>query len=257
MMKIKNKYSIFISIIFVIIILTLIIIIFKPSLENFNENVVFLSKEETKEFIKNDQDKYINNLSIYDLRARNVKTNDEYLNKAINSCLDFNQNQKEKLKICVKEAIKYFNNNFNWTFALVNDNYEGGFPHTRSSIIFLSPIIINYSNIELIKTLIHESIHIYQRFNKTEIQKYLDNNGFIISRKRNKNSLERSNPDLDDFIYKDKNNNELVAYYKSEYPKGINDITINSLLDEHPFEKMAYEYAEKYSKEILLKYKNI
>jgi len=255
----KNKNYLFFSVGFgvIILIVFLLIILYTNNYEKFINNIIFLKKEETQKFIELDQDNYIKNLSIYDLRARNVKSTEEYLSIAINSCLDFNENQKNKLTNCVKEAIKFFNNNYNWTFALTNNNYEEGFPHTRSNIIFLSPIVLNYSNNELIKTLIHESIHIYQRYNKTEIDNYLNKNGYIISRKKDKNSLIRANPDLDEFIYKDKNGNELIAYYNNEYPKGITDIKLNSLLEEHPFEKMAYEIAENYSKNLILKYKNI
>lgn len=216
-----------------------------------------MNKYEVKDFILKDEDKYINNLSIYDLRARKVKTCIEYLFKAGNSTLDFTKEQKEKLINCANEARLYFNNNMDWIFALINNNYEEGFPHTRGNIIFLSETIINYSNIELIKTLIHESIHIYQRYNKEEIKKYLNENKFTISRLRDNVSLIRANPDLDEYIYKDKNGIEMIANYKSEFPTGISDITLPSLSNEHPYEYMAYTIAEEYSRKILNKYNNI
>ena len=257
-MKIKNKNFLFFSIGFALFIVLIFAFIYSGSnFETFTNVITFLSKEETQLFIKQDNDGYINNLSIYDLRARNVKSNDEYLTVAINSCLDFNETQKEKLKNCTIEAIKYFNNNYNWTFALTNGSYEEGFPHTRGVIIFLSPNIINYTENELIKTLIHESIHIYQRFNKPQIDNYLNLNGYSISRKRDKTSLMRANPDLDNYIYKDKNGNELIAYYNSEFPKGISDIRLTVISEEHPYEKMAYEYANIYMKSLMLKYKNV
>jgi len=258
-MKFKNKNYLFFSIGFgfALLIVLLFVFIYSGNYETFTNTITFLTKEETQDFIRKDNDGYINNLSIYDLRARNVTTNNEYLMVALNSCLDFNETQKEKLKVCSMEALKYFNNNYNWTFALTNNTYEEGFPHTRSNIIFLSPIIINYNNSELIKTLIHESIHIYQRFNKDKINNYLLINGYTISRKRDKNLLMRANPDLDDFIYKDENGKELVAYYNSEYPKGISDIHLTVSSQEHPYEKMAYEYADIYMKTLMLKYKNI
>jgi len=256
-MKKKINYLFYILIIISIFILIYIIKQNFNNKENFNSLITFLTKEDIKNFILKDQDNYIKNLSIYDLRARKVKTNDEYLYKASNSGLEFTNEQKEKLIICANEAKLYFNNNINWIFALISNNYEEGFPHTRANIIFLSPIILNYSNIELIKTLIHESIHIYQRYNKNEIEIYLKNNNFKISRIRDNSSLIRSNPDLDQYIYKDINNNEMIAYYKNEYPSGITDIKLTSLLNEHPFEYMAYTIAEEYSKKILNKYKNI
>jgi len=256
-MKKKINYFFYISIIIGIIFLIFIVKNLNSYKENFSSNIKFMDKYEVKDFILKDEDKYINNLSIYDLRARKAKTCVEYLFQAGNSTLDFTQEQKEKLINCANQAKLYFNNNMNWVFALVNNNYEEGFPHTRGNIIFLSSTIINYSDIELTKTLIHESIHIYQRYNKEEIKKYLEKNNFTISRLRNNTSLMRANPDLDDYIYKDKNGIEMIANYNSEFPKSISDISLTTLSNEHPFEYMAYTIAEEYSRKILNKYNNI
>jgi hypothetical protein len=258
MIKLKNNYFKIIlisSIILFIFIFIISIIYFYYN--NKNNNIKFLSKEETIEFIRNDNDNYIKNLSIYDLRARKVNTNDEYKEKVINDCLDFTKEQKEKLNICSLNAEKYFNNNEKWIFASINNNYEEGFPHTRKNIIFLSPNVINYDEIELTKTLIHESIHIYQRYNKKEIKKYLKENQYSISRYKPVVSLIRANPDLDNYIYKDRNGIEMVAYYKNEYPNGINDIKLKNYAYEHPYEKMAYDIADDYYKSVISKYKNI
>jgi len=255
----KNKNYLFFSIGFgiTLIVFILFIFIYKGSYENFANNITFMTKEESQIFMQKDEDYYIRNLSIYDLRARKVATNDDYLKIAINSCMDFNESQKEKLTYCCNEAIKFFNNNYNWTIALTNNTYEEGFPHTRGTVIFLSPLIINYTHTELTKTLIHESIHVFQRYNKEEMNKYLTSNGYSISRLRNKNSLIRSNPDLDEYIYKNKNGDELIAYYRSEFPLSINDVHMSVMSEEHPYEKMAYEIADEYIKSLMSKYKNI
>jgi|LakMenE01Jun11ns_1017448.scaffolds.fasta_scaffold9819223_2 hypothetical protein len=267
----KNKLIYLGFIIGIIIIIFILIYNYK---EPFVIPITFLTKEETTNFILKDEDNYIKNLTIFDLRARKVGTNDEYLYKSARNTLEFTQEQKDKLTICANEAITYFNNNFNWIFALMSNEYEDGYPHTRANIIFISPSIINYDNTELIKTLIHESIHIYQRYNKTKIDEYLISNGFnkksnrYISKiedydinKCNNNSnsnknLIRANPDLDEFIYTDKDGIEMASYYNSEYPNGINDATSKSTYGEHPFEYMAYTIAGNYSKKILENYKN-
>lgn len=259
----KNNY-LFLSLGFAIFLIIIIIFIFIYKKQDENDSFVinpnpitFLTLTESQAFMQNDSDNYIKNLSIYDLRARKVLTNDDYLKIAINSCLEFNETQKEKLMKCCGEAIKFFNNNYKWVFALTNNTYEEGFPHTRGAVIFISPTIINYNETELIKTLIHESIHIYQRFNKMAIQDYLNQNGYFISRKRDKTSLIRANPDLDEYIYKNRDGKELIAYYNSENPKGITDIQLSVSAEEHPFEKMAYSIADNYIKSLMLKYKNI
>jgi hypothetical protein len=257
-----NKSLIIFIISIIIILITFIFFYYfssKSNIETFiNPNdYYFLSKEEVLIFMNNDEDNYIKKLSIYDLKARKVKTSNEYLDLISHSCMDFTQEQKEKLIISAFEASQYFNNGFKWKFGLLSSNYEEGFPHTRTDIIFLSPAIVNYEKNELTKILIHESIHIYQRYNTLKIDEYLKNNGYVISRIKN-DPLIRANPDLNDIIYKDKNGIELVAYYNSKEPKGINDVKLNNLNNEHPFEKMAYEIADNYYKSLMIKkYKEI
>jgi hypothetical protein len=219
-------------------------------------NIIFKSKEDIQLFIINDKDEYIKNMTIYDLRARKVKTREEYINIIVTNVLDFNEFQMNKLKRCSIKASEYFNNGKEWKFALISSAYEEGFPHTREDIIFLSPSILNLDDNMLIKTLIHESIHIYQRYNKREMDEYMIKNGFEKIRKKNKGELIRSNPDLDEFIYKDKNGIEMKALYNSENPNGIGDIKISHNM-EHPYEYMAYEIAENYYKSLLAKYKEI
>jgi len=260
----KYIYKYYYYFIFLIITLIFFLIIYyfykeDNNIDNFeqNNNIKFMNKIETQKFINNDEDNYIKNLSLYDLRARKVKTNEEYKKIVIDNCLDFNDIQKNKIIFCANKAQDFFNNNINWNFALISNIYEEGMPHTRKDIIFLSPNIFNNNDDELIKTLIHESVHIYQRYNKDIIKKYLNENNYFISRLRKNIHLIRANPDLDEYIYKDNNNNELIAYYTNEYPNGINDITIKNYSFEHPFEKMAYEIGEKYLQTLLLKYKNI
>jgi len=253
----KHNYLFFLIISSIILFLFLFKFFYLDYNENFNSSILFLSKDETKNFILKDEDNYIKNLSVYDLKARKVKTNDEYLFKASNSSLEFSKEQKEKIIKCYNEANRFFKNNINCVFALVSDNYEEGFPHTRANIIFLSPLILNYIDTELTKTIIHENIHIYQRYNKSEIEKYLKDNNFKISRLRRSVGLIRANPDLDEFIYMNKEGKEMMATYKNENPSGIGDIAPISLLNEHPFEYMAYTVAEKYIQKILSKYNNI
>jgi len=260
----KNKFKFKFSYIYITLFcLFLFIYMFinynkKEDFTNNYNDIYFLTKEETQEFILKDDDNYIKNMSIYDLRARKVNSSNEYITSIIKEgCLDFNEEQKEKLKKSSIEAKEFFNNNKNWIFACVNNTYEEGYPHTRANIIFISPIIINYNHTELTKILIHESIHIYQRYNPEIVHNYLNENGFSIYKKKDKNSLIRANPDLNEFIYKDKNGSEMVAYYKNEYPTNINDIVLTNSANEHPYEKMAYEIGNLYTQQLLAKYRSI
>lgn len=254
------KYSRYIYassiIIFIIICVITYFIYSTSSIENFNNDTnIYLSQEEVINFIRNDPDKYINSLSKYDLEARNVISPQEYISKIINECYIFDDIQKNKLNNCSKIAKNFFDNNYVWKFALIGDIYEEGFPHTRTDIIFISPKILNYNETDLTTILIHESIHIYQRYNKMEMNNYLKNKGYTVSRRRDSEPFIRANPDLDEYIYKDKNGDELLYLYKSSMPTGINDIIPSK--NEHPYEIMAYEISEQYSKLKLSKYKDI
>lgn len=254
------KYSRYIYAISVIVLLIICIIsyfVYSSSIiETFKVDTnIYLTQEETINFIRNDTDKYISSLSPFDLEARDVRSPQEYMNKIINDCYNFTDSQKKKLENYSKIARNFFDNNYVWKFALIGDVYEEGFPHTRTDIIFISPKILNYNETDLITILIHESIHIYQRYNKTEMNKYLKDKGYSVSRRRDSEPFIRANPDLDEYIYKDKNGDELLYLYKSSMPNGINDIIPNK--NEHPFETMAYEISEQYSKSKLSKYKDI
>jgi hypothetical protein len=130
-------------------------------------------------------------------------------------------------------------------------------PHTRNDIIFLSKYVINNDEDNLINILIHEKVHIYQRYNYEKLEKIISKMGYGFSRKNKNIKLLRANPDLNDNIYYDKKNNiELIGTYKNNTPSGINDIIITNFSAEHPYEKMAYDIAEEYTKQIMDKYKN-
>ena len=58
----------------------------KPINEN---NVYFMNNEETKQFFLKDDDRYVSNLSKYDIYARRAKTNKEYLELISNSASNF------------------------------------------------------------------------------------------------------------------------------------------------------------------------
>ena len=240
----------------IIVIILIIYFSYINKIETFsNNNIIYMTQEETIKFIDADEDKYIEKLSEYDLYARKCENKHQYKKKVMNACMSFNDKQKNKLDKCSIVARKYYDNNKQWKFALIDEDYEEGFPHTRVDIIFLSPKIINYDDDELIKILIHESIHILQRYNKEKLNEYLTKKNYTISRKRDTELLIRANPDLDEYIYKDENGIEMINKYKSTTPKGINDIIPSK--NEHPFEVMAYEIAEDYIKYKLSKYKDI
>lgn len=250
-----------------------------------SQHIIFLSHTETTLFLSTDRDNYVKNLSATDLYARKVKTYNEYLQNISDTSMSFTQEEKDKLSVCAKEADDFYRSielskhdyysllngehiaNIKWKFALTYKNgdkqYEDGLPHTREDIIFLSKEILHYNNIDLTNSLIHEKLHIYQRFNKDLMQQIIKSMNYSLFELNkldaNEKQLIRSNPDLDGNIYYDTKSNKMMSgKYNSLMPKNISDVEIqNNFSIEHPYEKMAYDIAGLYYKQNLKKYQNI
>tara|TARA_B000000437_G_C11689197_1_gene322081 strand:+ start:1594 stop:2421 length:828 start_codon:yes stop_codon:yes gene_type:complete len=269
--KILFLSYLFISILILLIIYNLYLLFNKKKcnyIENFQNNITFLDYDTVKNFIIDDNDNYIKNLTEYDLIARNVKNTDDYINNITNCIKNFTLEEKNIISKACIEADKFlhtYNNILNgkiiakikWKFALTyynNFEYEEGFPHTRHDIIFLSEKIIPKElNHNFINTLIHEKIHIYQRFNN--IDNIIKKLGFI-KHHNTKKYNNRANPDLNNFLYTNSNNQLLQCIY-NDNPKSINDVVClnNNHIYEHPYEYMAYKIANEYNKTIIDKYK--
>jgi hypothetical protein len=268
--KILFLSYLFISILILLIIYHLYLLFNKKKcnyFENFQNNITFLDYDAVKNFIIDDNDNYIKNLTEYDLIARNIKNTDDYINNITNCIKNFTLEEKNIISKACIQADKFlhtYNNILNgkiiakikWKFALTyynNFEYEEGFPHTRNDIIFLSEKIIPKElNHNFINTLIHEKIHIYQRFNN--IDNIIKKLGFIKHDTKKYNN--RANPDLNNFLYTNSNNQLLQCIY-NDNPKSINDVVClnNNHIYEHPYEYMAYKIANEYNKTLVNKYK--
>jgi hypothetical protein len=277
-----------------------------------DKHLNYMSYEETVRFLESDEDRYIAKLSPIDLYARKVSSKEEYINIIKGEATHFNRGDKLILDKCTKKAdellrninintissesnldySKYLNYkdiaNIKWVLAITrNDNggkYEDGLPHTRKHIIFLSQDVLNYSEDEIIKLLIHEKVHIYQRQNDALFKTILNNMGYTEIQisgspdspgspgspgspdspdspdiSKDKLRYVRSNPDVNNKIYKNVHTGEvMICLYSSDKPKRINDIIIENYAMEHPYEKIAYEISEHiYNIHKIEKYKQI
>jgi len=251
---------------FIILIFFLVLMVMDKLI---NMDVYFLSKEEIREFMVKDEDKYVNGLSKYDLYARKIETKEKYIDKIKEQGKNCNIIEKMKIMYCINEVNKYLdridNKKMNdilfnildkedinaikkikWNIAKMDEGYEDDKPHTRNNIIFITNKILNDNdNKELMKTLIHEKLHIYQRYNVRRMNEIINKMGYIKMYTREEyikeNKLLRSNPDVNDTIYYDIKNGRLcVGMYKSNEPLNIGDI--NEEIDdrEHPYEEMSY-----------------
>jgi len=279
-------------------------------------HIYFMTYKETANFFSKDNDRYVRNLTELDLHARNVKTHVEYLQNIEDTAISFTEDEKELLVICAKNADEYlrketfkelkYGNHLNgnhiadikWIFANTYTNYfndvikenEQGLPHTRENIIFLSKNVLknDESNVlNLTNTLIHEKIHIYQRYNPDIFAKIIKEMGLKELDKASFKQAKyiRSNPDTNNKIYYyDKSGNSYLAYlnilgddeenasknidasnienvmvclYRNDKPNSINDVKQSNYAMEHPYEKIAYEIAENFYKNNKNKYINI
>lgn len=282
-----KKNSLYLNIIYITIVILVLLISYylyliynkkKKKVEKFEKiveyrDVTFYDEKDTTEFLLRDSDNYVRNFTIYDLMARKVDSKDEYIKKISQCSKNFSQEQKDIIKTACSQADDFlfnYNNILNgkeiskipWMFCLTYNNnyeYENGFPHTRENIIFIpEKIIPNTVTIDLINTLIHEKIHIYQRYNKDIMDVIMNNMGYEITTEYN--PKKRANPDLDYNTYYDRNKEVLLqCYYNSDRPNSIADVrcTDNNNIYEHPYEFIAYKIANEYNSKILENYINI
>lgn len=268
-----------------------------------NDHIFFMTYKDTANFFANDADMYVRNMTELDLHARKVKTHMEYINNIEDTAISFTDDEKDLLKRCAENAdiflrnetfkelkymkyADYINGNniadIKWVFAntytnrfndILKENEEG-LPHTRENVIFLSKNVLKYDELNLTNTLIHEKIHIYQRYNSKIFDKIISEMGLKeLDKKSYKNAKYiRSNPDTNNKIYYMANaahaartdpateideDNIMVCLYRNDKPNGINDVIHTNYAKEHPYEKIAYEIAENFYKNNKDKYINI
>jgi len=293
-------YYILLLLIIILVVLTIFYIfhIYNSLIyDDVDNHIYYMNKDETMMFLEYDEDKYVSNLSTVDLYARKVLSKEEYIYIIKNSATSFTNNDKDILNKCIERAdellrsVKIYNiskennlsytKNFNfndlanikWVLSLTSsensDNnliggYEEGLPHTRKNVIFLSNKVLNYPEDELIKILIHEKIHIYQRNNEELFKIIVENMGYtevsnITEISYNTIKHIRSNPDVNRKIYKNQNTGKfMLCLYNSDKPNGINDVELKDYSLEHPYEKIAYEISEYiHNMNKIEKYKNI
>jgi len=264
-------------------------------------DIKFMTFKETADFLRNDSDAYVRNMSALDLHARHAKTYMDYIDNIEDTAITFTAEEKELLGKCADKADNYFKmgqfkeleyaNHINgndiagikWIFANTYANqfnhkikeYEEGLPHTRENIIFVSKNVLKYDELNLTNTLIHEKIHIYQRYNSNIFDKIIKDMGLLeIDKKAYKSAKYiRSNPDTNSKIYYAPANaanaanaansamvsdaNVMVCLYRNDNPNSINDVIHKNYSMEHPYEKIAYEIAENYYKYNKNKYVDI
>lgn len=227
--------------------------------------IQFLTKTQTIKKIKGN-DNYYDTFSKNDWNLRGMRNKEDYLSIIPFCCCDFTEGEKKRLEILCQKADEFFksldeiyewlNGNLlskiKWKIACIISykdeyKYENENPHTIDDTILLPRTELENDDQSLISLLIHEKIHIFQRFYPMYVKKYIKLRQFKKYQKRKvykKYKKIRANPDVDSYIYE-----RFGRIYHAIYRKGatsINDIHIKKLEMEHPYEEMAYRVEEMY-----------
>jgi hypothetical protein len=217
-------------------------------------HVYLVPQEHVRNLIGKDIDNYASGMTYYDMYARQCKNFSEVINKSL---LDFyleNTTLEQCFKrclACIGEANKRLENlslNFNaidWHLCFFKGiNYEDGLAHTRFNIIFLpASKILTISDEQLTRLLVHEKIHVMQKF--LPFDSFITNfmkNFSVVGHRYYVDKFIRCNPDLDDFVYKNDKGEIMKFVYASDRPSSLFDIVKKSQY-EHPYEEMAYVYS--------------
>jgi hypothetical protein len=209
-------------------------------------NISFPHHHEVKNTIQHQH--FFSNLNILDLKARKAQSQDEYKYRYINGIKPLSRKEQVKISSLVNSIQPLLAPygkvaTIPWKIAKIDDTLENGYPHTLGDIIFLPEQFFNkYNDSDMLKTLLHEQIHVYQRKFPLETNVLIcrfwgyDIQGVLAELPNN-----RSNPDLNGLVYCKKG---YISYqrYNSSNPTSLADSNIvGHDKYEHPYERMAYE----------------
>jgi hypothetical protein len=212
-----------------------------------NDNdIKFLNEKEFENQMKL-SDVFFKYLTTSDLHARNTSEvkHEDALSYAIYYRSSFREMTENEKKIVIdavivanKLLINYPNlRDLKWMFAKVNDGVENNWPHTHNQAIILNSQVISKPQDELVETLIHEKIHIYQRVFASNINdlytNYLSFTPIINSDgiKIPFDILERmrSNPDLNKKTYMFNKKFYIAQLYNSASPVSLSDSKVYAI----------------------------
>jgi hypothetical protein len=117
---------------------------------------------------------YFDQLSSLDLQARHARSNAEYYERYLNSFVPFTQEEKNKILAALPKLPAKLSN-IKYKFVKLSAGVELNNPHTIGSLVMMVGGLINDGlvNDALKLLLTHEIIHIYQRYNLRETNKFL------------------------------------------------------------------------------------
>lgn len=237
----------------IVIVCVIIVTVCIYSVKYNKEVITYVSKGYMQSVI--DSSNFFQNMSEADLIARDAKDMIDYMQTYKDSFQTFSDGEKSRLLECIKQAnnlTKRYPNlhAIKWKFGKTTRTIEMGMPHTLRDTIILSPGFFQANKNDQVTTLIHEKMHVYQRYFPLPTHKLITSYwGFKVSDLQSQNRLQRNNPDLNSYTYS-YNDHDLLQLYNSDTPKNLrdshatlstSDLDLPSLINqtEHPYEIMA------------------
>lgn len=205
---------------------------------------------------------FFERLTQYDLIARHAQSNEHYKRFYVNSIIAFTKEEKEILTDLIQK-VNLFTRKYPllhkipWNLVKLSKGVENDYPHTLDGYIMLPYDFVSKHLLEkgqlttdskksLVKTLLHEKIHVFQRKYPYETRLLIEDLWEFKPVKENNDSLRRTNPDTNDTIY-ERHDSTCFQKYNHQLPTALSDSTINTEcveLYEHPYEQMAYILSE-------------
>jgi hypothetical protein len=226
------------------------------------EYATCLSADETNAILADDPDGFVASLTKWDLKARGVRTPEAYMRRISSAGKDFTDAERFIVYRLAREADAKFAGiteidgraaaALKWTVAKVSENYERGMAHTRRIradriVIFLPESALRESRDDILDTLVHEKVHVYQKAYPIETAAWIQARGFTRWMRRVDLAATgvrvRSNCDLDEWVYVTPDARRPMLI---EYDTETNDETQAAM--EHPYELMAYGISKTVSK---------
>lgn len=224
-----------------------------------------MSKGHVGDYIRRDPDGYFASFTRQDMSARQSVANsdniEEYRAVAAKAAIDVPVNDQKHLSWACRSADALIRANVEcfsvqgsnlvdrdvlaalpWKIAMTKGAaYESGLPHTRGDMIFINDEVPGRT--DLVELLIHEKIHVYQRFHASSFVAALERIGFRKTKKLRKGMPRtRANPDLDQYVWAGPEGKRMFAVYTSDTPNSIYDSIVEGQY-EHPNEAVAYYLA--------------
>ncbi len=165
---------------------------------------VLISKEEASGTIFSSP--FFDNMTPNDLSARNVRSREEYKIRYLGGIREFTPAEKTRLTSLISQANSLLSpfehiSKIPWRLVKMSRDIENGWSHTLGSIIFLNETSLEATDSNLLRTLLHEKVHLYQRKYKDETGKFVELTPYRVYSRRNSFLLLANNPDTDDFVY--------------------------------------------------------